>query len=188
MSRLRTCAFRLLLLAFAGAVPATAVAAPPSVVLDSGDDAHAWTAVASPGATASLRGDASGAVGLSWDLGRGRSHVIARRSLSVDLPADYMLVFRLRAEAEPNTVEFKFISGENVWWRRLVDHEFSRDWKEIRVARSRLEFAWGPAGGGPPVHLDAIEIAVAAGKGGKGELWIDEVRLEPRDPDRALRA
>jgi len=181
----RSCAFA----AFAAfellaslALVAKAAAAP--VVLDSGDDASAWTAVASPGATARIaagKDKEAGAFGLAFDLGRGRSHAIARRPVSLDLPADYMFVFALKADCEPNTVEIKFISGGNVWWRRLADYEFPRDWKDLRVSKSRIAFAWGPAGGGMPVHLDAIEIAVVAGKGGKGELWIDEIRLEPRD-------
>ena len=176
--------------------PTLVVAAPPgsAVVVDSGDDAGAWTALASPGATARIesgRGKAGGiarergAFGLAFDLGRGRAHAIARRSLSLDLPADYMFVFTLQGDAEPNTIEIKFISGENVWWRRLADYAFPRDWKDLRVSKPRIAFAWGPAGGGMPVHLDAIEIAVVAGKGGKGELWIDEIRLEPRDADAA---
>lgn len=227
MRLFRTCAPAAVLvaalLAFVSAAP-DAVAAPASpVIVDSGDDPTAWTAIASPSATARIvsrreesspsgssstgnvsasgQGGAAasekdgaaasekgGAVGLAFDLGRGRSHVIARRTLSLDLPADYMFVFTLESDAEPNTVEIKFISGENVWWRRLPDYEFPREWKDLRVSKSRIAFAWGPAAGGMPVRLDAIEIAVAAGKGGKGELWIDQIRLEPRDGNVARKA
>ncbi len=155
------------------------------VVLESGAGASSWSAVASPGASARIAsgdGRDGPAVGLVFDLGRGRSHVIARRALSVDLPADYMFVFTLRGQAEPNTVEIKFLSGENVWWKRLEKHEFAREWREMRVSKPRISFAWGPAGGGMPAHLDAIEIAVVSASGGPGEVWIDEIRLEPRDP------
>jgi hypothetical protein len=154
------------------------------VQVDSGEDASAWTALASPSAQASIvagSGSEGGAICLDFDLGRGRSHAIARRNVSIDLPDDYMFVFRIRGDAEPNTIEIKFISGENVWWRRLPDYEIPHDWTELRVSRPRISFAWGPAGGGMPSHLDAIEIAVVAGKGGKGRLWIDEIRVEPRD-------
>jgi hypothetical protein len=164
------------------ALPLTARAADP-ILLDSGDPS-AWIAVASPSATARLvPGD--GRFALDFDLGRGRSHAIARRPLSVDLPSDYMVVFEVESDAEPNTIEIKFISGENVWWRRLPDVDLAREWaggKTLRVSKPRIAFAWGPAGGGMPAHLDSIEIAVVAGKGGKGKIWIDEIRLEPRDP------
>src|SRR5207253_4551194 len=113
--------------------------------------------------------------------GRGKTHAIARRALSVDLPASYRFVFAIKADCEPNTLELKFISGQNVWWSRLPDYAFPRDWKELPVADSRIAFAWGPAAGRKPVHIDAIEIAITAGNGGKGTVWIDEIRLESRD-------
>ncbi|HXC52067.1 MAG TPA: discoidin domain-containing protein [Candidatus Limnocylindrales bacterium] len=161
-------------------VAASAAAA----VLDAGDDPGAWTAIASPGAVAEVSaaaGKDGGAVAFSFDLGRGKTHAIAKRAVSIDLPASYRFVFELRADCEPNTLELKFISGENVWWSRLPDHAFARDWKALPVADSRIAFAWGPAGGGMPAHIDSIEIAVSAGSGGKGTIWIDEIRLEPRD-------
>jgi hypothetical protein len=175
--------FPVLVLVAALALPSFAAHGAPRI-LDSGDDVSAWTAIASPNASARLEaGD--GAFALDFDLGRGRSHAIARRAVSVDLPADYMFVFEVRSDAEPNTIEIKFVSGENVWWRRLADVDLAREWgggRTLRVSRPRIEFAWGPAGGGMPAHLDSIEIAVVAGKGGKGKIWIDEIRLEPRDP------
>lgn len=160
------------------------------LVLDTGAEATSWTAIAAPGTKGRIvraadDGHGSTAFGLDFDLGRGRGYVIARRELSIDLPEDYTFVFRLRAEAEPNTVEIKFISGENVWWRRLQDFEFPTQWKDLRVAKSRLAFAWGPAGGGMPRHLDAIEIAVVPGKGGSGRVWFDGIHLEERNPASA---
>jgi hypothetical protein len=166
------------------AIAPPARAAAPPLVLDDGGNASAWTAIASPSATAAIEaGD--GRFALDFDLGRGRNHAIARRALSVDLPADYMFVFEVASDAEPNTIEIKFVSGENVWWRRLADVDLAHAWgagKTVRVSKPRIAFAWGPAGGGMPSHLDSIEIAVVAGKGGKGKVWIDEIRLEPREP------
>jgi hypothetical protein len=165
-------------------VPVSVRAAEP-VILDRGDQASAWTAIASPSATARLE-QADGRFALDFDLGRGRSHAIARRAVDVELPPDYMFVFEVGSDAEPNTIEIKFVSGENVWWRRLADVDLAREWgsaKTLRVSKPRIEFAWGPAAGGMPARLDSIEIAVVAGKGGKGKVWIDEIRLEPRDPE-----
>lgn len=165
-------------------LPALAGAAP--VVVDRGDEPSAWKALASPNVKASIEhGD--GAFGLRFDLGRVRGHALARRELSVDLPADYMFVFVLKADCEPNTLEIKFISGQNVWWRRLPDYDFPRDPKDVHVSKPRIAFAWGPDGDRPLAHLDAIEIAVVAGKGGRGTLWIDEIRIEPRDGAAASR-
>ncbi|HYC00709.1 MAG TPA: discoidin domain-containing protein [Candidatus Limnocylindrales bacterium] len=161
----------------APASPAAAAMEP--VVVDSGENAGAWEAIASPGARGALR-EEHGSLRVDFDLGHGRGHVIARRRLSLDLPADYMLVFRVRGSGAPNNLEIKLISGENVWWRRLPLYSLPAETKELRVARSRLQFAWGPAGGGTPQRLDAIELAVTAGKGGAGSLFIDDIVLEPR--------
>ena len=99
----------------------SAASAPSPMIVDSGDDASAWTALASPNVKASIE-KRDGAFGLKFDLGRVRGHAIARREVSVDLPADYMFVFALEGDCEPNTLEIKFISGQNVWWRRLPDY------------------------------------------------------------------
>ncbi|MBI5503341.1 MAG: discoidin domain-containing protein [Deltaproteobacteria bacterium] len=177
--------YRAIFVAAAGtvalALTATAtVAHAQPIFVDSGDDASAWNVVASPGAAISL-GRERGAVRADFDLGRGRAHVLIRRDVSIDLPADYMFVLRLRGLCAPNTVEFKLISGENVWWRRFADHEFAVDGQDLRISRSRVEFAWGPSGAAAGLHhIDAIEIAVVAGQGGDGTLWVDELRLDER--------
>lgn len=165
------------------ALTATAAGGAP-IFIDFGDDASAWSVVASPSATISLNedneGGRRGALRADFDLGSGRAHVLLHRDVSIDLPADYMFVLHLRGDCAPNTVEFKLISGENVWWRRFADHEFAAGGQDLRISKSRVEFAWGPAGGGMPSHLDAIEIAVVTGQGGKGRLWLDELKLDPR--------
>jgi hypothetical protein len=50
------------------------------------------------------------------------------------------------------------------------------------LRKASLDFAWGPASGGEPARIGAIEIGLAAGSGGSGTLWIEELRIEPRDP------
>ena len=157
---------------------------PGARILDSGDSTEGWTAIASPGATAELDvapGREGSAISFSFDLGRGKTHVIARRTAPVDLPPNYRFIFEIEGDVEPNTLEIKLISGENVWWTRLPDYSFPQNWKTLPVADSRISFAWGPAGGGMPVHLDAIELAISAGRGGKGTLRLDAIRLEPRN-------
>ncbi|HYC56181.1 MAG TPA: discoidin domain-containing protein [Candidatus Binatia bacterium] len=174
-----TCALtlRLPILVATLVAAASALASPP--VVDSGDSSRSWQVIASPAATGSLHED-GGALRLDFDLGGGRGHVIVRRDLSLELPSDYMLVFLVRGRAQPNNLEIKLVSGQNVWWRRLPQYQLPPEATELRVAKSRLEFAWGPAGGGKPQHLDAIELAITSAKGGAGSMWIEEIRLEPR--------
>ncbi|NJN40580.1 MAG: TonB-dependent receptor, partial [Gammaproteobacteria bacterium] len=48
----------------------------------------------------------------------------------------------------------------------------------MEIKSNQIEFAWGPVGGGPPRNIAAIELVIAAGPGGKGTVWIDELRFE----------
>jgi hypothetical protein len=60
------------------------------------------------------------------------------------------------------------------------EYDFPRDWRRVSVKKRQIEFAWGPAGPGPlPKTIDAIEIVVTAGTGGKGTVWIDDVQITP---------
>src|SRR5262249_61411452 len=51
-------------------------------------------------------------------------------------------------------------------------------WQLLGIRRSEVWCAWGPLGGGPLRELGAIEIAIAAGPGGHGSVWVAELRLE----------
>ena len=45
-----------------------------------------------------------------------------------------------------------------------------------------MEFAWGPASGGVIAELGSIEIAIVAGEGGTGTLWIADSRSRIATP------
>ena len=51
-------------------------------------------------------------------------------------------------------------------------------WKHFRIDSREFEFAWGPASGGVPKDLGAIELAIVAGDGGAGTLWVSDLRIE----------
>jgi hypothetical protein len=154
-------------------------------VLDDFDELTGWTTSASEGARVEIAHD-TGHSGMSlridFDLGTG-GYVIARKAFSVSLPANYAFKLFVRGTAPPNTLEFKLIdrSGQNVWWYKQRDFKFSADWRQIIVKKPRLQFAWGPAGGGPPKNVAYVEFAIAAGTGGSGSVWIDDFTLEERE-------
>ena len=57
-----------------------------------------------------------------------------------------------------------------------------RDWRRFSFKKRNFEFAWGPGGRRRcRRRIDAIEIVVTAGTGGKGTVWIDDVALAPFD-------
>jgi len=168
-----------------GLRPAIAPAQP--VVLDDFEAVDGWTAVASEGAHVWLLaepGRTGQALRIGFDLDAGGGFVIVRKALSMSLPENYAFRFHLRGEGLPNHFEFKLVdvTGKSVWWRRWRDFHFPAEWQEITVRKARLRFAWGPEAATAPEKVGAIEFAVAASSGGKGSLWIDDLRFEPREP------
>jgi len=155
------------------------------VVLDDFEDAQRWQAIWSTGARAEVaRDEGHSGMGMrvDFDLGAG-GYAIVHRDLKVALPPNYAFRYRLRGELLPNNLEFKLIGrgGENVWWYKQYAYEFPREWHEVVIKKPRIEYAWGPLGGGPPRDIVAIEIAISAGQGGKGSIWIDDLRIEKRE-------
>jgi hypothetical protein len=109
-------------------------------------------------------------------------YAIARRDGKLELPDNFELAFRVKGDAPRETLEVKFVQGDNVWWSTRREYEFPRDWRRVSVKKRQIEFAWGPIGPSAlPKTIDAIEIVVTAGSGGKGTVWIDDVELLPLD-------
>ncbi|HEV7242473.1 MAG TPA: amylo-alpha-1,6-glucosidase [Thermoanaerobaculia bacterium] len=113
---------------------------------------------------------------------KGRAgYAIARRDGRIDLPDNFELAFRVKGDDAPrNTLEVKFVQGENVWWSVRREYDFPRDWRRVSVKKRQIEFAWGPAGRGPlPKTIDAIELVITAGTGGKGTVYFDDIEIVP---------
>ena len=120
------------------------------------------------------------ALRLDFDFKGGTGFVVARCPVQHELSEDYTVGFRLRGAGRTNNLEIKLVdaSGQNVW--RHV-HESLRPparWKRFRIDSRAFEFAWGPASGDVPSYLGAIELAIVAGDGGAGTLWISDLRIE----------
>jgi hypothetical protein len=154
-------------------------------VLDSFEDLTPWSAHPSDGVSASIHPD-QGVVGRSMridvDFHGGAGYAVVHRALPTTLPDDYTISFRVRGTVPPNNIEFKMVdsTGENVWWVNRRDFTFSRDWQTVTIRKRHVSFAWGPSGGGELKRFAALEIAITAGKGGRGSVWLDELTLTPR--------
>ena len=157
--------------------------------LDAFESTSGWRAQPADGVSLRIASDSGfrgKALRLDFDFhGRG-GYAVARKAFNFTVPANYEFSFRIRGDAPPNTLEFKLIdpSGDNVWWSNQPGFEFPRSWTEVVRKRRHITFAWGPKGGGDLTRVAAIEIAITAGSGGKGTVWIDELQLRPREPDR----
>ncbi|MFL5559961.1 MAG: discoidin domain-containing protein [Gemmatimonadaceae bacterium] len=160
-------------------------------VLDSFEDLSPWRAQPSDGVSASIHPDqgVSGrAMRIDVDFHGGAGYAVVHRSLPTTLPDDYTITFRVRGSVPPNNIEFKMIdsTGENVWWVNRRDFVFGRTWQTVTIRKRHVSFAWGPSGGGDLKRFAALEIAITAGKGGRGSVWLDELTLTTRPATTAL--
>ena len=156
----------------------------PAVVIDTFEPAGEWTAHPADGVALSVALDSdttANAMRLDFDFAGGGGWAVVRREVDLDLPENYAFSFRLRGAAPVNNLEFKLIdaSGENVWWFVRRDFEFRDAWETLTIKKRHVAFAWGPQGGGDIRHVAAIEIAITAGSGGSGQVWIGDLKLTP---------
>ncbi len=160
-------------------------------VLDRFDDLAAWKASASDGVKATI-GPADGIAGralrLDFDLGGTAGYALAARALPLDLPANYELALWVRADAPVNDLQIKLVdpSGDNVWWFHRRNFEFPREWREIRIRKRQIEFAWGPIRDRELRHAARLELVVAAGRGGgSGSVYFSDLVLRELPPEPA---
>ncbi|MCC6764554.1 MAG: discoidin domain-containing protein [Deltaproteobacteria bacterium] len=155
-----------------------------TVLLDDFTDLSTWLPVASGLAKLDLAPDVgpdgAAAMRCDFDFGDGGGFVVARKPVTVAMPETWALAFQVRGHGPANRLELKLAdpSGRNVWWYKEEAFALPEAWTPIRIRSREVEFAWGPAGGGALADLGAIEFALAAGPGGRGSLWIADLRLE----------
>jgi hypothetical protein len=155
-------------------------------VLDDFTDISGWKTVAADGVRVELGQDdgpdGGKALRIDFDFSQTGGFVLVRKDAPLPLPANYAFRYMIRAVAPKVNFEFKLIdkSGKNVWWYRERDVELPKEWSERRIKKPRIEFAWGPASGGSPKDIVAMEIAVTGGEGDKGSVWLDDLVLEER--------
>jgi len=124
------------------------------------------------------------ALRMDFDFKGGGGFVVARRAWRRAMPEDYAVRFRLRGRGPVNHLELKLVdaTGQNVWRHVQKDLRPPPRWKRMRVDSRDIDFAWGPASGSRLWSLGSLEIALVAGEGGKGTLWIADVQIEDCDP------
>ena len=153
------------------------------MVIDDFEDVSDWSTFGSGQATiriSSEQGPRGRALRLDFDFAGGGGFVIARKVCSLRLGTDYAFTFDIRGAAPANKFEMKLIdaSGQNVWWRHYDAFAWPEQWQPLRIDSSDITFAWGPAGDSRIEETGAIEFAIAAGPGGKGTVWIHDLRVE----------
>lgn len=157
--------------------------------LDEFENANGWSYNLSEGVTmnhSTDKGVAGNAIRIDYDFTTGSGYGGIQKHFPLELPENYEFTFWLKAESPSNNFEIKFIdsTGNNVWWVNNRNYSFPGQWKKIRIKKRHIEFAWGPTEGREPERFDRIEFTVASFVGGRGTLWIDDLRFEPLAPER----
>ncbi|HLP26910.1 MAG TPA: discoidin domain-containing protein, partial [Acidobacteriota bacterium] len=176
------------MLALAGAALGSAQPRP----LDDFTTAEGWTVATSEGAQATVGhtvGKTGGALILDFDLSQAYGHAIARKAFNIDLPANYQFTFDLRGDCPVNNFEVKLIDEhENVWWLKRLSVKFPEKFETQHVRKRHLSFAWGPLRTPEIKHVRAIEFVVSSATGGKGRIFVSNLRFEPIDDAVAANA
>jgi hypothetical protein len=148
------------------------------------DDPASWMVVASGQAQGTLVREEGpdGRPGLRLDFnfhGSG-GFVVARKEIQFALPETFEFALKMRGDGLANNFEFKIADpgGANAWRYLLQEHEFPETWETLKIRERDLPFAWGPAGGGAPSVVSAIELVIAAGPGGSGNVSFSSLSLD----------
>jgi hypothetical protein len=164
-------------------------AAPTTIVLDSFDSVTQWSTAPADGVEISVHPDSSGLHGRSmrvdFDFHGHGGYAVIRRPLRMILPPNFEISFAIRGNAPTNTLELKMVdsTGENVWWSNNQNFQFPRDWQTVTRKKRQISFAWGPTSDKELKRFAAIELAITAGSGGKGSIWLDDLVVTPLEPD-----
>lgn len=156
--------------------------------LETFEQSSGWTYNISDGVTLSIstdKGVTGNAVRIDYDFTEGTGYGGIQKLFPIDLPENYEFTFWLRAESPSNNFEIKFIdsTGNNVWWVNNRNYDFPGEWTKIRIKRRHISFAWGPTEDRDMSRIDRIEFTVASFVGGKGTIWLDDLRFEPLPPE-----
>jgi hypothetical protein len=164
--------------------------APRALASDNLAQRDGWQPLPSDGVEASVARDDDGALRLDFDFTAGAGFVILQLPLDLPLPEHFAVEMTIKASAQPNNLELKLLAperddGQDVWWHNRWGYRFPGEWTTLRSKRRHFEYAWGPSGGDEPLtRLDAIELAIAAGEGGEGTLWLRNLTIHELDAPR----
>ena len=121
----------------------------------------------------------------AYDFTKGTGYGGIQKFFPLELPENFEFTFYLKAESPSNNFEIKFIdsTGQNVWWVNNRNYDFPKEWKKIKIKKRHINFAWGPTSDQSLKRIDRIEFTIASFVGGKGTIWIDDLKFEELPPE-----
>ena len=173
-----------LLAALSGVAPA----APGGRVVVDLHDASGWKAAASDQVGAVLRREPDGSVCLEYDFHSVGGYAALSRALPVQWPAAFALELRVKGRGAVNDLQVTLVdaSGGNVWWVNRPAFPLPRSFTDVTFRNRHFSFAWGPRADRTLTRTERLELVIAAGQGGEGELCVAGLRVEEREPDPAV--
>jgi hypothetical protein len=156
--------------------------------LDDFESTDGWGFIKSDGVDLSISNDIGlhgNAVKFEYDFTKGTGYGGIQKLFPIDLPDNFEFTFYAKAESPSNNFEIKFLdsTGNNVWWVNNRNYDFPKDWKKIKIKKRHINFAWGPTSDQSLKRIDRIEFTIASFVGGKGTIWIDDLKFEPLPPE-----
>jgi hypothetical protein len=156
--------------------------------LDEFETRDGWSFNQSDGVNVNLAnepGMTGNAIRFDYDFTKGTGYGGIQKLFPIDLPDNYEFTFYLKADSPGNNFEIKFIdsTGNNVWWVNNRNYDFPGEWKKIRIKKRHIQFAWGPTNDQNLQRIDRIEFTIASYVGGKGTIWLDDLKFEPLPPE-----
>jgi hypothetical protein len=156
--------------------------------LDEFETKTGWSFIKSDGVNLNLSvepGLTGNVLRFDYDFTKGTGYGGFQKWFPIDLPENYEFTFYIKAESPANNFEIKFVdsTGNNVWWVNNRNFDFPEEWKKIAIKKRHISFAWGPTTDHNLKRIDRIEFTISSFVGGKGSLWIDDLKFEPLPPE-----
>jgi hypothetical protein len=158
------------------------------ITLDDFENKESWKEFLADGVTLKISTDIGvngNAIKFDYDFTKGTGYGGIQKFFPIDLPENFEFTFNVKAESPSNNFEIKFIdsTGNNVWWVNNRSYDFPKEWKKIRIKKRHINFAWGPTNDQSLKRIDRIEFTIASHVGGKGTIWIDDLKFEPLEQE-----
>lgn len=156
--------------------------------LDDFENYEGWKIFKSDGVNLTVSTDKGlhgNSIRFDYDFTKGTGYGGIQKIFPINLSDNFEFTFYLKAQSPANNLEIKFLdsTGQNVWWVNNRNYNFPSDWKKIRIKKRHINFAWGPTEDQSLKYVDRIEFTIASFVGGKGTIWIDDLKYESLPPE-----
>ena len=152
--------------------------APPENTVLSFETPDGWKAFTDGIQFKAVEGFKDNALAFEYELTNGREYVVLSKDVSLSLPDNFILRFRVKGSGPSNHLEFKLIDERaNVFLKKWENFDFPTNWTIVELKKDDLAFGWGPDASSFPHEIRRLEFGVSRASGGSGEVCLDELTL-----------